>query len=571
MNGRAPDSGAGRVVARAHGRRSRCTTQETPFYAKTFPCTLDASNDQCGTTQAGKPMVCYPGSQLGGGTDFCAEACDPAEHRDDSQRKCMTSGALLQTCKPGTPRPKRPSRRLPVRAELLSHDLFDDEGVCLMMTVCKCGRLGLQGPDAQHVRRGHPSSNVSPSAGWGHDNLQCIKPTCQTGDLRTARGTRPAWPSSTPWARRCRTCASRTATRLGSARPTSPVPWARAVPGRRRCACPACPAIAATPTRTAWSARCVRTPGPASTNARSVSRAASDADCAYLDGLATFVCVEGVPGAGAPLHGDSRRSTGPIARIRPSARRTSAATTTARTIVDQGHGECRAPCDVTTAFRRAAASRTSASTTGGGGCYPGVLGLPCTPVRRTACPNSRALPAGARRRSLITSPMICTTTCTSDLDCTSDPLIANLGFCQDGAVPLTGARASRASATASAATACAQVDASGGRTVRTETRARPQPRARWAAFGRHARRRARRRRATAGRAGGRRRRRALADNLTEVAISTLAERRDRDLVGMRELRGRLPRCCPTGTVAACLRQRRPAWPRSGSRPAPSAR
>ena len=32
---------------------------------------------------------------------------------------------------------------------------------------------------------------------------------------------------------------------------------------------------------------------------------------------------------------------------------------------------------------------------------------------------------------------------------------------------------------------------------------------------------------------------ALADNLTEVAISTLAARRDGDLVGTQELRGRL--------------------------------
>jgi hypothetical protein len=45
---------------------------------------------------------------------------------------------------------------------------------------------------------------------------------------------------------------------------------------------------------------------------------------------------------------------------------------------------------------------------------------------------------------------------------------------------------------------------------------------------------------------------ALADNLTEVAISALAERRDRDLVGMRELRGRLSEILPDGDIEACL-------------------
>jgi hypothetical protein len=45
---------------------------------------------------------------------------------------------------------------------------------------------------------------------------------------------------------------------------------------------------------------------------------------------------------------------------------------------------------------------------------------------------------------------------------------------------------------------------------------------------------------------------ALADNLTEVAISALAERRDRELVGTRELRRRLSSLLPVGEQAACL-------------------
>jgi hypothetical protein len=45
---------------------------------------------------------------------------------------------------------------------------------------------------------------------------------------------------------------------------------------------------------------------------------------------------------------------------------------------------------------------------------------------------------------------------------------------------------------------------------------------------------------------------ALADNLTEVAISTLATRRDGDLVGTQELRGRLLEILPPGGLEACI-------------------
>lgn len=45
---------------------------------------------------------------------------------------------------------------------------------------------------------------------------------------------------------------------------------------------------------------------------------------------------------------------------------------------------------------------------------------------------------------------------------------------------------------------------------------------------------------------------ALADDLTEVAIATLAERSDRELVGTRELRGQLADVLPEGGLATCL-------------------
>jgi hypothetical protein len=44
----------------------------------------------------------------------------------------------------------------------------------------------------------------------------------------------------------------------------------------------------------------------------------------------------------------------------------------------------------------------------------------------------------------------------------------------------------------------------------------------------------------------------LADDLTELVIATLAERRDRELVGMRELRGRLGDILPEEGLGACI-------------------
>src|SRR4051812_45051925 len=54
-----------------------CRTQRTEFCNEVFACDVHAAKDPCGKSCAGKPMTCVAGSQLGG-TDFCADACDPA-------------------------------------------------------------------------------------------------------------------------------------------------------------------------------------------------------------------------------------------------------------------------------------------------------------------------------------------------------------------------------------------------------------------------------------------------------------------------------------------------------------
>ena len=42
-----------------------CMTAKDTFYGTVFPCDVKATEDQCGTTSEGKPMVCYNGSRVG--------------------------------------------------------------------------------------------------------------------------------------------------------------------------------------------------------------------------------------------------------------------------------------------------------------------------------------------------------------------------------------------------------------------------------------------------------------------------------------------------------------------------
>ena len=64
-------------------------------------------------------MTCLAGSQLGG-SNFCVEACDPAQPVSDPNYTCMTSGGLLQRCHPGQ-EASRPFRGLPAQVAVLPH------------------------------------------------------------------------------------------------------------------------------------------------------------------------------------------------------------------------------------------------------------------------------------------------------------------------------------------------------------------------------------------------------------------------------------------------------------------
>jgi hypothetical protein len=79
-------------------------------------------------------------------------------------------------------------------------------------------------------------------------------------------------------------------------------------------------------------------------------------------------------------------------------------------------------------------------------------------------PEFACLPAPPDVRSLITSPTICTTTCTSDAECTSNPLILNLGFCQDRLCRLTGAPGEPCERDGQCAHGLCVLDGSGGGT-----------------------------------------------------------------------------------------------------------
>src|SRR5581483_1333728 len=103
-----------------------------------------------------------------------------------------------------------------------------------------------------------------------------------------------------------------------------------------------------------------------------------------------------------------------------------------------GHGECRVPCDSSQPCAPRGGIPHACLDDGRGGCYPGKLGLPCTPGRSECISDLVCMPAGPDRHSRITSPTICTKPCTSDVDCMGDVAIGHTGYCNGSLCRMTG-------------------------------------------------------------------------------------------------------------------------------------
>jgi hypothetical protein len=147
-----------------------CEPSSASLYERPWPCDANLADPGCGTTRDGKPMTCFAASDLGG-TDFCAQACDPTLSTADASHFCTASGALLRTCMPGVANRGCPDGFNCFRTSL---DLRDRSGVCIEAPTCRNDSdCSAESPrltcGATVVRETYPSPYLIT------DHLQCLQ------------------------------------------------------------------------------------------------------------------------------------------------------------------------------------------------------------------------------------------------------------------------------------------------------------------------------------------------------------------------------------------------------------
>jgi hypothetical protein len=407
-----------------------CGASSKRFYDKVFPCdsSMPASVDQCGTTRDGKPMVCYPGSTLGG-SDFCAPACDPAADAPAGSR-CLTPGALVQFCAPKAGETD-PSQGCPEALACYRTDLLADEGVCLMMTVCA------NDSDCYGTMRNLCAATlvreISPALS-GVDHLQCVQPTCKSSTTGCTPGesclAKYYYLDSNIVDMCVPNCDSH-----GSCPPNYACARTATSPGAPAICIPGLPGQRCVLDQDCSFGSCVDL-GVEFKECVSPLPCSSDASCDYLSSLATYLCVD-IPAVGrrcvstTPFQGvacdDSSECPdgqecffySPFVNV-------------------QQTGECRVPCGADLSCPARGGIPHLCLDEGRGGCYPGGLGLPCTDSSQ-CFPGLSCLPAPPDPRSKITSATICTVACEADVDCDMKVVGDDPTFCGDGVCRLTGA------------------------------------------------------------------------------------------------------------------------------------
>jgi hypothetical protein len=411
-----------------------CHAQEQAFWDEIFRCDPHGDPSACGTTKSGKPMTCYPASQLGG-EDFCTETCDPASGSQDPGFICVSPGAKLKLCHPHGA-VDDPSMGCPSGLHCYRTDLLTDEGVCLDVNTCTtdadCG--------SDHTRRvcgATLARQLYPPLASNIDNLACLQPSCKSSGMLCAPGESClanyydvglelpdiCVPNCDPTLH-CPPNYACVAVVSGGGSPPICVPG---VPGARCQTALDCIA-----------GECFDT-GLGFGECTLPINCVTDLDCAPLDGPDnTFACIASPTGdrrgcvSLTPLHGancsDSAQCSGGQECYRYSAY-----------VVDQGKGECRPSCKGGQACPARAGIPHVCLDDGDGGCVPGEFGLPCKSSSECLA-EFTCQTVSPDERTLITSPNICTTTCTQDSDCSQNPLIRTGGFCKEGLCRMTGLR-----------------------------------------------------------------------------------------------------------------------------------
>jgi hypothetical protein len=407
----------------AFGAVAGCQVDEDAFYNKSLPCSISAAANQCGTTKSGKPMICYAGSQQGGGSDFCTEACDPDGGAVESGYVCLGSGALLKSCLPDPPAAM--PNGCPTGLNCYRTDIGSNQGVCLMMQVCTvdsdCTDSRRPKCAAELVHALEPAVTT--------DHLECIQPTCATSGSACQIGescsaeyyaTGSGVPDiCLPNCLGNEECPPNYACAKGPAAPGSPAVCIPGVAGGRCNQEDDC----------IWG-DCLDT-GAGFNECILALPCTTDLDCSILDAPhETFACgTSGCVGLTA-FHGSNCLIDADCDSGKQCFGYSPAG-------VSGGHGECRVPCAADLSCARRGGVPHVCLDGGAGGCFPGEFAMPCT--QSSECLSEfTCLTVSPDPRTVIDDPSICTMTCTTDDDCRSNPLIRLGGFCEDGVCRTNG-------------------------------------------------------------------------------------------------------------------------------------
>jgi hypothetical protein len=419
------------VLALACGAGCKARTDE--FYAKVYACSGKGAAE-CGTTRSGKPMTCVSAVTLGG-TEFCAESCDPLHPEQAPEGTiCMATGALLQKCTPAGDDGGASS--CPPSLSCYRTSLTQNAGVCLAMPVCSsdddpCG--GGTNVCATKVIKAVVSPAVAPSLAIDH--LHCVTTGCTSVGM------------ACPLRQSC------IGSQLGFGAPIDDlcVPAcdsnqdcppnftclhdAVSAPDGPRLCFPGMVGARCSVQQNCLVGSCVDV--GVEFNVCSVP-CRSDDDCKPLNMASdVYVCAGNHCLTPRPFQGANCTVQSDAGVTCPLGEQ----------CFDESpygaphHGECRVPCDARGLCpARGGLPHVCLGKDHDGGCYPSSFGLPCQ-TKADCIADFDCLPAvdDAPRSTTGYSAKICTLPCTADADCDADTWTKRRGYCSsEGICRLSG-------------------------------------------------------------------------------------------------------------------------------------
>jgi hypothetical protein len=394
-----------------------------------------AASSECGTL-AGKPMTCWEGA--------CFPSCDP-ESPPQAPDQCLASGVLLRGCDPSLD-DEGGNAGCPDGLGCFRTDIFEETGLCVPFPVCNkatdcngtsppkvCAGLILA------VRLGEPARARL-------DNLSCVELACDGGDKECDTGTR---------------CLADSYLLDGNDRPDVCLPECKgpghcppnyacartsAAPGADSICIPGLPGARCTGDLDCIVGTCVPTdagfgictlPCDSQADCLSLSPPPSYLWCVEPEPNAPTVCVDTSPFQGVQCDvaedvvGEHCPPGTQCYKYSPYFPSPTEA------------GECRVPCDAEQrcplrgGLAHVCLDTPENADYGGGGCYPGLFGLPCKDSTGCLAPlECLAVEPDGRER--FKSEKICTLPCAAPSDaegeaiCDAEPATRTAAYCGGG-------------------------------------------------------------------------------------------------------------------------------------------